>query len=198
MKVRIYVEGAASGISNQNVAKFREALHTFLEKALGDSPRPSVIPAGSRDQAYKEFRNSSKAHPGTFAVLLVDSEDPVTEGKTATAHLRDRENWAVPEGQAHMVQCMESWFLADKKALALHYGDGFKEQALPQNPQIERIAKTDVMKGLDAATKETGKGKYHKTRHGFEILGLIDPNKVTKASDFASKLIEALREKLAQ
>jgi hypothetical protein len=198
--VRIYVEGAAPGISNQSVAKFREALHAFLEKALGDARRPSIVPSGSRNQAYKLFCSSLKTDPDIFVVLLVDSEDPVADGKTAAQHLSDREKWTVADGQAHlMVQCMESWFLADTKALAGYYGQGFKEQALPPNPKIEKIPKADVMAGLTAATNASKtKGEYHKTRHGFDILGLIDANEMTKASPFANKLIEALREKLAQ
>jgi hypothetical protein len=196
----MYVEGAAPGISNQNVTKFRESLHVFLERALGkETPRPSIIPAGGRDQAYKGFRNSLKTHPEAFSILLVDSEDPVTGDNTAAAHLEEREKWAVPDGRAHlMVQCMESWFLADKQALAGYYREGFREEALPQNPKIEKIPKKLVMDGLKAANKASKtKGEYHKTRHGFDILGLIDPNKVTKASLFASKLIETLREKVA-
>ncbi len=198
MKVHIYVEGAAPGISSQNVTKFRLALHSFLERALGDTPRPSIIPSGSRNQAYKFFRSSLKTDPEVFSILLVDSEDPVAD-PTAEAHLKDREKWTVPVGQAHlMVQCMESWFLADKKALANYYGQGFKEQALPPNPKIEKILRKDVMEGLDAATKASKtKGAYHKTRHGFEILGLIDPKKVANASPFADSLIKTLREKLA-
>jgi hypothetical protein len=199
VKVHIYVEGAAPGISNQSVAKFREALHAFLEKALGDTRKPSIIPSGGRDQAYKVFRSSLKTDPEAFAILLVDSEDSVADGKTASAHLKDREKWVVADGQAHlMVQCMESWFLADKKALAGYYREGFKEHALPKNPAIEEIPKRDVMDGLDEATQTASRGRYHKTRHGFEILGLIDPNKVTSASPFAADLINTLRERLAQ
>ncbi len=80
-----------------------------------------------------------------------------------------------------------------------YYREGFKEQALPKNPNIEEIAKSDVMNGLEAATntKGTAKGKYHKTRHGFDILGLINPSKVASASRFADDLIKTLREKLA-
>jgi hypothetical protein len=200
VRVRIYVEGAAPGVSNQSVAKFREALDSFLEKALGDAPKPTIIPSGSRNQTYKLFRSSLKTDPEVFAMLLVDSEDPVAARRTAAEHLRDRENWSVPEGQAHlMVQCMESWFLADKKALAAFYGQGFREHALPPNPKIEKIPKNEVIGGLEAATRPSKtKGEYHKTKHGFDILGLIDPSKVTSASDFADRLIKALREKLPQ
>lgn len=84
-----------------------------------------------------------------------------------------------------MVQCMEAWFLADRAALEEYYGQGFKSQSLPRNPKIEDIPKQDLMQGLEAATRETTKGNYHKTKHGFEILERIDPSKVRTASKFA-------------
>ena len=76
--------------------------------------------------------------------------------------------------QAHlMVECMEAWFLADPQALCSHYGHKFKRAALRQNPHIEDIAKQDVMDCLDRATKDAD--GYHKTRHAFAILAMLDP-----------------------
>jgi Domain of unknown function (DUF4276) len=133
-----------------------------------------------------------------FAVLLVDSEDPVPTGKTAVEHLRDRDQWTkpLPEGQVHlMVQCMEAWFLADKAKLGQYYGNGFKPAALPANLHVEQISKKDVFDGLDRATTASSKGRYHKTRHGFEILELLDPVAVQE-SQFAKALFDMLLAKL--
>ena len=53
------------------------------------------------------------------------------------------------------------------------------------------------MKGLEAATKATEtKGPYHKTKHGFDLLGFIDPAAVREASPFADALIKLLLAKL--
>ncbi len=91
---------------------------------------------------------------------------------------------------------MESWFLADRKTLAKFYGQGFNPNALPKQANIEKIQKNDVNKGLDAATRHTKtKGKYHKTRHGFDLLAQIDPSKVRKASEYAENLCIVLRQK---
>ena len=44
-----------------------------------------------------------------------------------------------------MIEIMESWFLADRDALARHFGEGFKAAALPGNPaRVESIPKRDV------------------------------------------------------
>ena len=99
----------------------------------------------------------------------------------------------MPDGSVHlMVQCMEAWFLADRPALAQYYGDGFIPSALPGNPRIEQVPKTDIMRGLENATKATQKETYHKTKHGFDLLGRIDPAAVRQVSPFADKLVEIL------
>ena len=91
---------------------------------------------------------------------------------------------------------MESWFLADQKTLALFYGQGFNSNALPKQTNIDKIYKNDVNQGLDAATRHTKtKGKYHKTRHGFDILTQIEPHKVRQASEHAELLFVVLLQK---
>ena len=87
---------------------------------------------------------------------------------------------------------MESWFLADKAALEKYYGQRFKAHHLPGNFKIEEVAKDSVANGLKSATRDTTKGEYHKTRHGFEILELINPDTVRKASSYADRFFTAL------
>jgi hypothetical protein len=188
------VEGG--GNQNRTKTACRKAFHVFFDRLLGERPKPRIVASGSRDEAYRDFRRSlSDAYDG-FAVLLVDSEHPVPAGKTVTAHLRDRDHWTdLPNGQVHlMVQCMETWFLADKAVLAQYYGDGFRQSALPPNPIIEAISKTDVFEGLHRATAETTKGPYHKTRHAFEILERLDPEAVGRQSPHAAALFATLLE----
>ena len=95
-----------------------------------------------------------------------------------------------------MVQCMEAWFLADKDCLAAFFGRGFNRNALSHNPDIEQVAKTDVLEGLKGATRRCkSKGEYGKGRHSFEILSEIDPEKVLAASLHAMRLVHTLRAK---
>ena len=88
---------------------------------------------------------------------------------------------------------MESWFVADREALANYYGAGFRSEAIPQWPDIETVAKPDVLSKLSRATRDTNKGSYRKGRHGFEILGKLDPNKVTNASPHAKRFVDSLK-----
>lgn len=190
MSLRIYVEG---GFQGSTKSACRNAFRLFFEKVI----RPksfSVIASGSRNAAFEDFRDALKRHPDDYVILLVDSEEPVRT--TPWQHLRNRtgDGWNRPqratEDQAHlMVQVMESWFLADKQALVDYYSQGFMAGALPGQANIELIAKQDVFNALQRASKKTKKGEYHKTRHGFDLLALVDPARVRAASPHAQRLL---------
>lgn len=176
MSIQVFVEG---GGDRRSHTACRKAFSALFDKLLGNRPKPRIIASGSGDQAYRDFCRSLADDAKNLPLLLVDSEGPVEIGKTAAAHLRERWTGALPEGQVHlMVQCMEAWFFADKTTLAAYYGDGFKESALPANRRIEEIPKKDLLDALARATKDTGKKRYHKTRHGFDILERLDPQLV--------------------
>ena len=91
-----------------------------------------------------------------------------------------------------MVQTMESWFLADTDALASFYGQDFRKQDLPPNPNIEDIPKQGVLDGLQRATQNTKKGGYKKGTDCYEILEKLDPAKVRRASSYADRFISSL------
>ena len=92
-----------------------------------------------------------------------------------------------------MVQVMESWFVADRETLAAYYGSDFRSNAIPQWPEVEGVPKGNVLSGLRRATRNTTKGSYRKGRHGFEILGRLDPNMVTTSSPHAKRFVDTLK-----
>ena len=95
-----------------------------------------------------------------------------------------------------MVQAMEAWFVADKSALGRFYGQGFNEAALPKNPDVEEISKDDLNGSLNKATKNTKAGEYHKTKHAFKILALLEPCAVHKAAPHCEALFQVLEEQV--
>jgi hypothetical protein len=202
VSVQVFVEGG--GDQHYTLAACREGFASFFKKVCPERHRPRIIACGSRGVAFDKFKTALRDAKADFVILLVDSEGPVDPGHSPWRHLKERtgDGWEQPEGaaddQAHlMVQCMESWFLADREALAAHYGQGFRPNALPSNPDIETIAKADVLRRLEDATRQTKtKGKYDKTRHGFALMALIDPKKVREASPHADRLCVILRERL--
>ena len=156
---------------------------------------PPIVACGDRNNTYDSFK-AGHATGGINAVLLVDAEGPVS-AKTAWGHLRKRDGWSRPRGtsdeQCHlMVQVMESWFLADVKALEGYFGWGFRRGALPKIADIEMVRKQDVEEGLERGAKGTVKGGYRKGRDSFEVLGRLDPGKVREASEHAERFLRVL------
>ena len=191
VSVKLYVEGGGKSLK----AECRKGFTKFLEKAGLQGMMPRVLPYGSRERTYDGFRIARNAGDAS-AMLLVDSERPVTEAGP-WQHLNSTNGWDRPAGttddQCHlMVQVMESWFLADQAALELFYGQGFRSQALPANPNIEQVPKQDVLDRLAQATRDTGKGSYKKGSLSFEILEKLDPSKVRNASPYADRFLSAL------
>ncbi len=201
MKVKIYVEGG--GDTNALKTKCRQGFSEFFRKAGLEGRMPRIVASGSRQAAYEDFCIAlKKAGDDDFIALLVDSEAPVAANheEAPWLHLKDQDNWARPaqatDENAHlMVQCMEAWFIADRPTLVAFFGQGFNENALPVNPNVEEIPKQDLYAALDAASRNSQKGRYGKGRHSFGILSQIDPTRVTDASPWARRLIDTLQDK---
>ena len=194
VSVRLYVEGGGERTELRTAC--RKGFSSFIEKAGLQGMMPRIVACGTRNDAYDRFR-TAHADEDVTAILLVDAEGPVEEAQGPWQHIETRDGWHRPytatEEQCHlMVQVMESWFLADIDAMESFYGQRFRRQALPANSNVERVAKQDVLDGLEQATRETGKGQYNKGKHSFELLATLNPAKVREASAYADRLILAL------
>ena len=98
-----------------------------------------------------------------------------------------------------MVQCMEAWLLADRETLADFFGSGFHGSVLPGRPDVENVSKKRLIDALENATRECRpKGRYDKGRHSFQLLGQLDPAKVTRASPYAKRLVRTLMSKASE
>ncbi len=206
--VKLYVEG--DGDTAALKAACREGFTTFITKA-GIENRPRVVACGSRRDAYESF--CTAIANGDNAVMLVDSEAPVAaqhrRGESATwrpwGHLNERvgDGWDTPaqsrDSDCHlMVQCMESWFVADRIALSAFFGQGFNKKHLPANPTLEAVDKTKIYAALAKCTKDCkSKGQYGKGAHSFKLLACIDPNAVSSASPWAKRFLDELGKKTA-
>lgn len=196
VSVQVYVEGG--GDSKALRTECQRGFNEFIKKAGLASRMPRIVVCGGRQQAYSDFCVAAEqAGNQEVPMLLVDAEEPVQSGGP-WEHLKSQAGWTRPAGtadqQCHlMVQIMESWFLCDVETLTAFYGNGFQQNALPRNSNVEAVPKSDVLGGLTRATRQTQKGPYSKGNHSFSILASIDPAKVESTAPYAKRLLEALR-----
>lgn len=208
--MKLYVEGGGNGKDLRS--ECRRGFRTFLEKAGLKGKMPQIVASGSRRKAYEDFCLEIKH--GKAAMLLVDSETPIDpahqQGEPDNwlpwQHLKANpgDRWHKPRGAKDtdcylMVQCMESWFLADREALRAFFGQNFNDNALPPSTKsLESIAKTEALEALKRASRSClPKGQYDKGSHSFKLLAQIDPAKVTAASPWAKRLVKLFQKQMS-
>jgi hypothetical protein len=207
--VKLYVEGGGYGKALQ--IECRRGFREFLEKAGLKGKMPAIAACGGRRFAYEDY--CTAIANGKAAMLLVDSEAPIAAAHQTGKpdewlpwqHLKARQGdgWDRPPGAREadchlMVQCMESWFLADRQKLKDFFGQGFLDNALPSAAiPVETIAKTAVLDSLKNATRHCQpKGQYGKGDHSFKLLAQLDPAKVVAASPWAKRFVDILKQKM--
>ncbi|MCI0378320.1 MAG: DUF4276 family protein [Gemmataceae bacterium] len=206
MSVTVFVEGG--GDREDLRTECRKGFRLFFERAGLKGRMPTIKARGSRGSAFDGFQTAlSIAKSKEFVILLVDSEapvetDPATQNQVSPwLHLTRRDGWTKPvsatDDHAHlMVQCMETWFLADPDCLKAYFEPGLKADKLKPHPRLEDVNKSTVFKELaDATAALKTKSKYDersKGTHSFEILARLDPAKVRKACPHADRLLKTL------
>jgi hypothetical protein len=179
-EIRIYFEGDKC-LRPGFDAFFREV------RERADTARWKVRIVATGGTPERDFGIGTRKHPAAWNILLRDSEGPLDPSRPPPK--ADSIFW--------MVETMESWFHADKDALAQYYKKGFRKDALKPNPNVEEISKRDLIQGLNFATKDTTKGKYHKTKHAPALLESIKPELVRRAAPNCERLFKAVLDKLA-
>lgn len=202
-EVRIYIEGG--GESKDTKAALRRGFSSFFKElvqvANSKKIKWNIILCGSRNNAFRDFKNALADHPNAFIILLVDSEAPVKQ--PPWEHLKLRDNWDSPGvDETHcylMVQAMEAWLMADIDTLKRFYGQGFKENVIPKNINVETIEKDRLESSLKAASRDTkSKGEYQKIQHASKLLEMLDVDKVRKASSECDRIFTTLTELMEQ
>jgi hypothetical protein len=183
----IFIEG---GESKEDKIRCRKAFRKLLEK-LGFSGRlPALVACGSRNSTYSDFRTAhAQRSPRSFVAMLIDSEDPIQNIEQVWTHLSARDHWdrpdeAVDEQVLLMTTCMETWIVADRKALRLHYGAKLQESALPILQNIENRDRHDIQDGLIRATRDCSNA-YRKGKRSFEVLEKVGPEALRMLPSFS-------------
>lgn len=178
VKVKLYIEGG--GDTKSLHIECRRGFRKLFENAGFQGRMPSTNPCGGRGSAFDDFKTAlDTASEDEYPILLVDSEAPVTE--PAWKHLQGSDGWAKPSGATDdqvqlMVQCMETWCVADRGALRRFFGQYLQESALPAPNDLEGQAKAEVQQALEHATRECGRDReYKKGKRSFRLIAELDP-----------------------
>ncbi len=96
-----------------------------------------------------------------------------------------------------MVQCMETWCVADRNALRGFFGQCLQESALPPLNGLEARSTNDVQQKLKNATRPCGHDRmYKKGKRSFELIAELDPSELNERLPHFKTLCEALDKKL--
>ena len=197
------MEGGGSSALGR--AAIRQGMGDFLASTRSAAQKKRIewnlVPCGSREDTFARFSEAlDQAQESVAHILLVDAEAVVT-ALDPRIHLRNQDGWdltGVPEDAIHlMVQIMETWIVADPKALDGYYGQGFSKAKLPKRANLEEEPKALVLDALREATKRTAKRDYDKIKHANKLLGLIDPERVQARCRYCKRLFDELQRIIA-
>ncbi len=168
---------------------FRKLFERHADRARGKRIRFDLISGGSNAETVKGFLISCRKNPSDLNVLLVDSEGPAPSAADAIRALRSRRYWdadaAVDDGQINfMVQAMEAWFIADRRALTSHFGNRFNADGLPNPRNAETVSPSGLADSINQALRSVGgrrgRRRYDKARDGARLLELLDEATISR------------------
>jgi len=197
VKIKLYIEGGGDSALQDTL--FREGWQTFFQKAGLGGRMPKTFRGSSRNDTFDAYKTAVRVKKSDeLPIMLVDSENLVSTGRNEWAHLKECDGWEQPLNSSDddvfmMVCCMETWFLADLEALKKFFHDCWRDNALPQWPNLEAIPKETIFEKLALATADCGRKAYSKGKRSFEILKVIDPKIIEAKCPGAKRLLERLR-----
>jgi hypothetical protein len=178
----LYLEGGASGADSKELqSRCREGFHKLLEKFGYQGRMPRLHACGARGAAFDDFKiGLAEKAADDYVAMWIDSEEPLEDLEATWEHLKHRDNWMKPFGATNdhvlfMTTCMETLIVADRDALADHYGHKLQISALPPLVNLESRARHDVQDTLVHATRNCTNA-YAKGKRSFEILSKLRPD----------------------
>ena len=179
---------------------FRKLFERHANRARGNRIRFDLISGGPNAETVKDFLRSCRQNPSDLNVLLVDSEGPAPSAAAAIQGLRSRNYWdanaAVDDGQINfMVQAMEAWFIADRRALTSHFGNRFSADGLPSPRNAESMPVEQLTDSINQALRAVGgrrRRKYDKARDGARLLESLDETAVRRNCPSFGRLMDFL------
>ena len=179
---------------------FRNLLDRHIERARRQRIRFNLIAGGPRYETVKDFLDSCRHNPSALNVLLIDSESSVSDVSQSIRTLSRHSVWDsdvhCEDSQVNfMVQAMEAWFVADRRALESHFGNRFNANALPSPQSAEAIDPDALVAAIQSglpSRRGRRRPRCRKTADGVELLGLLDHSTVGRYCPNFKRLMDFL------
>lgn len=172
--IYLFIEGTRDTSNGDLREGFRKL---FEQKVKGIMPRISM--GDGKKQTIDKFIHTDHAK------LLCDLDNP-PEHVEVDLHeygLMDHRDKVF-----FMIQEMEAWILSQPDVLNKFYGEEISRKI----PKKQAALITEPDKKLQEFTKSTRKGKYHKVRHGSQLLQMLDAGQLYADFEDFKRLIDDL------
>ena len=196
---RLYIEGGGAGKDLQ--IGLKRGLGKLLENSGFRGRMPRLFISGGRTQTFDDFGAAhSQWGAQDYVAMLVDSEEPLANLEASWQHLLARDHRLRPVGAEDeqvlfMTTCMETWIIADRRALAEHYGARLQANALPPLVALEERARGEIQDQLVHATRNCA-NVYRKGKRSYAILGRLDPTTLAPLLPSFRRVLRILDRKL--
>lgn len=170
------------GTKDTNNGDLREGFNKLFSQDLKGA-MPRIVMGEGKGQAINKFRHL----PGATLLCDLDSNNEEDiDADLVKASIADRK-----ADVFYMISEMEAFFISQPEILDDFYGEKISEK-IPKK-HAKKFPNPDEY--LQELTKNTKKGRYHKIRHGVELLKRLDAAKLKKDFPEYEDLIEHLKSK---
>lgn len=156
----LFIEGTTDGTNGFLREGFVKLFYQILKNHM-----PRIHMGNNTLETIRKYRFSQ-----SDSYALIDLDDNESNIKTVKDKYEINDNNKV----FFMIQEMEAWFISQPDILDEFYGFSISDKLIKKNAK-EFICPDEYLQGL---TKQCKKGKYHKVRHGVELLKRRDANKL--------------------
>jgi hypothetical protein len=172
----LFVEGTAG----TDAGDLRQGFRCLLDQKIKGSMIRITMGNDKRATIDKFMNSRAKTN---FLLVDLDNEESYRSKDIKEYNLESKRNYAF-----YMIQEMEAWFLSQPVILDEFYGKGISKNIRVKDPK--KIEKPDEV--LQKLTESSRKGKYHKVKHGVELLKKLDADELCDKFDDFKRLIEEL------
>ena len=95
-----------------------------------------------------------------------------------------------------MVTTMETWLLADRRTLIAYFPAMNVNALPPPDADLESRGKPEITAAMRDATRSSSKGRYHKGKHSFDLLGRVRPEELKNRLPHFRRFVETLEARL--